>query len=88
MSGVGSNSYGNDHRGVRKFLHSIGVKANASNVALIQREVTRSQSENERVERIARETGTHEPRDARGPVKPRVKAQVQADLKRRGSRPR
>ena len=51
------NTIGNDKRGVMQFLRSVGKKANCSNVERMQREVSRSQSENERVERIAKESG-------------------------------
>ena len=81
-----SNSYGNDSRGVRKFLRSIGVRANASNVELIGREVRRSQSENERVERESIERGTGDLRNARGVVKPQVKADVKREMARRPKR--
>lgn len=60
------NSVGNDTRGVRRFCREVGMKPTAANVELIQREVSRSQTENERVQIRARETGRGGTRDAQG----------------------
>lgn len=52
-----SNAAGNTNKDVRRFLREHGVKPTVGNVERIGREVRRSQSENERVERIAKESG-------------------------------
>src|SRR5689334_9402160 len=65
-------------------------KATAANVERMQREVARTQTENERVVRIhreiERERGIPATVDARGDVAARVRARVQRDLERRGQR--
>ena len=81
-----TNSYGNDGRGVRKFLRENGIKPSMANVERISREVRRSESENRSVERIAKETGRGELRDEKGPVHPRVKAAVKKELAQRKGR--
>lgn len=81
------NSVGNTGKQVRKFLRSRGVKPTIANVERIQREVTRTQTENERVQRIAKEqarargeSGTY---DSRGQdVHARIRERVQRDLER------
>jgi len=50
-----SNSHGNDSRAIRKWLREMGVRANASNVELIGKEVRRTEAQNEQVDRIGRE---------------------------------
>lgn len=82
-----SNSAGNTNRDVRRFLRSLGVRADVRNVELIGREVRRSESENERVERESREveraTGRPSTTDEKGDVHARVKREVKRELKSR-----
>ena len=52
-----TNSVGNSTKAVRRFCRENGVKPTVANVERMQREVSRSQTDNERVERIAKETG-------------------------------
>ena len=52
-----TNSVGNSSKSIRAFLRESGIKPSVGNVERMQREVSRSQSENERVERVAKETG-------------------------------
>lgn len=61
-----SNSYGNTNKQVRRFLREHGIPPTMGNVERIGKEVRRSQTENERVERIAKETGRAGTFDARG----------------------
>lgn len=74
---------GNTDRDVRKFLRDLGVKANLSNVELIGKEIRRTASENERVEREAKERGEGL-RDPHGPVThERVSRSVELERRRR-----
>lgn len=79
-----SNSAGNTNRDVRKFLRDHGIKASASNVELIGREVRRTMAQNEAVDKMHKELGTglrdRKGRDAREVAKARVKRK----LKERG----
>ena len=77
------NSHGNDNSGVRKFLREIGVKPNVANVERMQREVSRSQTERERVQRIAKETGRGGTYDRKGEVHARVREAVQREMRNR-----
>lgn len=52
-----SNSYGNDRRGLRRFLRSVNIPPNASNMERIGKEVRRTQSETERIQRASKEQG-------------------------------
>lgn len=60
-----SNAAGNTNRDVRRFLRESGVKPTAANVDRIGREVRRSQTQNETVERISREIGAPSPLEQR-----------------------
>jgi hypothetical protein len=82
-----SNSAGNTNRDVRKFLRDNGIPATLRNVELIGREVRRSEAENERVEREAKERG--DPTcDEHGPIGERVKRAVRSELRSRAQRRR
>lgn len=86
------NTYGNDKRGVMKFLREVGIKPTVGNVERMQREVSRSQTENERAERIAKETGRGGLRypdtgeDAHAKVKAAMKARLASRDHNRGPR--
>lgn len=57
---------GGDKRSVRRFIRECGYKPTASNVERIQREVNRTQSQHERVQKEAIERGMGGTRDERG----------------------
>lgn len=82
------NSVGNTNKDIRKFCREVGVKPTVANVEKMQREVTRTQTENERLVRhhkeMERERGLPSVVDNRGDVAARVRARVQRDLKNRG----
>ena len=78
-----SNAHGNDGRGVRKFLRESGIKPTVANVEKMSKELRRSQSENERVDRIAKERGGPSTVDARGDVHERVRKIVENSYKNR-----
>ena len=79
-----SNSHGNDARGVRRFLRSIGMKPNAANTERMGKELRRTESQNETHEKIAkeieRERGVSGLHDEKGDVIARRRAQVQRSL--------
>lgn len=52
-----TNSYGNDNRGVRRFLRESGIAPTAGNVERMAKELRRSQSENERMVRESKARG-------------------------------
>lgn len=61
-----TNSAGNTAKDVRKFLRKHGVAPNVAMVERIQREVSRTQSQNERVVAIHKELGGPATVDSRG----------------------
>lgn len=81
------NSYGNDNRGIRKWIREMGEKPSVALVERLQREVSRSQTENERVVSRHKEAqaqhGTPSTFDAKGDVKARVRRIVQTELANR-----
>ncbi len=80
-------SGGNTIKDVRRFIRSCGYKPTAANVEMIQREVSRTQSQNEQVERIAQETGQGGAYDAKGKItRERAKAHVDAEQEARAER--
>ena len=66
-------SVGKTARDIRKFCRTAGVKPSLANVERIQREVARTESENDTVDRVAKETGRGGLRDERGPIGDRAK---------------
>ena len=74
-----SNSHGNDARGVRRFLRSIGMKPNAANTERMGKELRRTESQNEQVQREGKERGFGL-RDEKGDVIARRRAEVQRSL--------
>ena len=80
------NSVGNTNKDIRRFCRENGVPPTVANVERIQREVCRTQSENERVVRESKERGgpatQYIGRDGRpyGDVLARRKAYVQRDI--------
>lgn len=77
------NSVGKTDRDVRKFIREMGGVANKANVERIGREIRRTEQENERVEKIAKEVGFGT-QDERGPVEERVRRKVLREQARRG----
>ena len=55
-----TNSHGNTNRDIRKWLRKMGVQPSVRNVEAIQREVSRTQSEDEAVTRRAVDSGEAE----------------------------
>lgn len=78
-----SNSAGNTGRDIRRFCRENGIPPTMDNVERIGREVRRTEAENERVERIARETGRGGTYDEHGDVHARVRGDVARDMERR-----
>ena len=79
-----TNSHGNTSKDIRKFLRECGEKPTMERVEEVQREVSRTQSQNEQVDRIAKEMGlgTH---DRKGKVtRERIERKVSEEQKRRG----
>jgi DNA-binding protein YbaB len=84
---VGSNSAGNTNRDLRRFLRESGYQPTAARIQQVQREVTKSQTENERTVARAKEQGGPSTVDARGrDAQAAARARVQAELARRGKR--
>lgn len=85
-----SNSYGNDKRGMMRFLRENGIAPTVANLERIQREVSRNQTENERVvaqhKELERTKGIPATRDEKGDVHARVRRAVKRDMDSRGQR--
>ncbi len=83
---------GGSDRSLRIFLRQSGIRPTVANMERIGREVNRTQTQHETVERIHRELesekGIHDTVYGRGDGKARVKAKVKRDLQRRGMRPK
>jgi hypothetical protein len=78
-------SHGKTGKDVRRFLRQMGYRPNAAMVERVQREVVRTQSENERVQKTAQESGRGGAYDQKGDVKARVRKIVKRDLDSRKS---
>lgn len=82
-----NNSYGNDNRGIRRFLRENGVPPTVANVERIGKELRRTESQNDKVVKIhkemEREHGIAATVDHKGDVHARVKRHVQRELEKR-----
>lgn len=82
-----SNSVGNDNRGIRKWMREMGMRPTVASVERMQREVRRTESQNEKVEKLhkemARDKGIPSTVDHKGDVHARVRRIVQKDIERR-----
>ena len=80
-----TNSVGNSTKAIRRFCRENGVKPTVANVERMQREVSRSQTENERVVSRAKERGGPATTDAKGrDVKRIAESQVRREIAKRG----
>ena len=80
-----SNSAGNTNRDLRRFCREVGIKPSAGNVEKMGREVRRTMSQNEQVNRIAKEQGKGL-RGKHGDVGPQVKERVAREMRNRERR--
>ncbi len=81
------NSGGNTTRDIQRFIKSMGYKPTSANVELIRAEVTRTQSQNETVGRVAKETGQDGAYDSKGKVThERINKVVSAEQEARAER--
>lgn len=80
------SSVGNTNKQVRKFIRECGLKADMSTVERISKEVRRTESQNEAIQRASRETGRAGTFDLRGRDAHRMaERQVRRELRDRRS---
>lgn len=84
MKRIGSNSGGNTNRDVRKFIRESGYNPTVANVERVQREIRKSQTENEQTIARAKAQGGPSTVDSRGRDAQEVaRARVQKELRER-----